>query len=109
MASANPLLEQMQASQKQMLDSFVEAYEKMIPAFTPENSLPRAMSELNLDYFKRMREIMALPIDSENPQAIWSAAMEGMKKSSEVNLEFSNRIMSLYRDFLSKYGMVSAN
>jgi hypothetical protein len=109
MASANPLLEQVQASQKQMLDSFVEAYEKMILAFTPENSLPRAMSELNLDYFKRMREVMALPADSESPQAMWNAAMEGMKKSSEVNLDFSNRVMSLYRDFLAKYGMGSAN
>ena len=105
MATTIPGLEQVQATQKQMLDSFAENYQKMISSFTPDETPARSAAELGLEYFNRVRSIVEPFNNAETPEAFVSAVMDSMKASSELTVEFTNKYMELYKESLGKLSL----
>lgn len=105
MATSNPTIEQMQATQKQMMENMAESYSKMVHSFTPEDTPARTAAELSLEYFNRYREIMEPVTSSETPQSFVESVMDMMKKSSELNMEFSGKYMDMYKEMMSKFGV----
>lgn len=99
-------MEQLQTSQKQMMDTFADGYSKMVHSFTMENTPVRTAAELSLEYFNRYRELME-PVSSqmEDPQKFMDAVMDMMKKSSELNMEFSGKYMDMYKEMMGKMGL----
>ena len=95
----------MQAAQKQMMDTMADSYSKMVHSFTPENTPARTAAELSLEYFNRYREIMEPVSQVETPQAFAETVMDMMKKSSELNMEFSGKYMDMYKEMMGKFGM----
>jgi len=102
MATTYPGVDQFQATQKQMLDTFAENYQKMVSSMTPEETPARTAAELALEYFNRMRSIVEPFGKLETPESFVSAMMDSMKASSELNMEFSNKYMDLYKESMGK-------
>lgn len=105
MATSQSTVEQMSAAQKQMMDSLADNYSKMVHSMTPENTPARSAAELALEYFNRSREILEPMSSVETPQSFVEVMMDAMKKSSELNLEFSTKYMDMYKETMSKWGM----
>ena len=107
MANSNPTMEQMQAAQKQMMDTFMENYHKMVESFMPEDNPARTAGEMSMEYFNRMREIMEPMMTTmpESPQELMDHMMSFMKKSSDLNMEFGNKYMHIYQDMMGQWPM----
>jgi hypothetical protein len=106
MATTFPAVEQAQASQKQILDAFVSNYQKLID-LTPAQTPVRSAAELALEYFNRTRSILESVSQTgvEDPQALVEKSLDSLKLSSDLNLEFTNKYMELYRDFAKQYAV----
>ncbi len=100
MATTFPTVEQAQATQKQILDTFVSNYQKLIE-LTPAKTPVRGAAELALAYFNRTRGILesVTEADVADPKAMVEKSLDSLKLSSDLNVEFSNKYMALYRDF----------
>ena len=98
----------MQAAQKQMMDSFMDSYHKMVESFMPEDTPARTAGEMSMEYFTRMREIMEPMMTTmpESPQTLMDHMMEFMKKSSDLNMEFSNKYMHMYQEMMTQWPMM---
>lgn len=107
MATSNPTMEQMQAAQKQMMDTFMDNYNKMVESFMPEDTPARTAGEMSMEYFTRMREIMEPMMTTmpESPQELMDHTMEFMKKSSDLNMEFGNKYMHMYQEMMTQWPM----
>lgn len=108
MATISTPFDQLQATQKQLLDSLMENYQKMVQTLTPEHSPARTFYTLGMEYMGKMRELTG-SVNLENPQGFMDSAVDMMKKSSELNMEYSTKYMNLYKEFFQKYSLVSVN
>lgn len=109
MATTQKPLEAFTATQNQMLDTLMENYDKMVTTFAPESSPFRPSYDLSKEYFTKMREVFNAMNTVETPQGWTEAMMDVMQKSSQVNLEYSNKFMDLYKDYFNRFMPFSHN
>jgi hypothetical protein len=108
MTTKNFTVEQLTSAQKQMLDGLADNCSQMVSSLTPENTPAREVAELALEYFNRYRSIMEPVTQIDNPQALAEAAVESLKQSSKLNLEFSHQYLDVYKRAFGQHGF-SAN
>ncbi|RMG72420.1 MAG: hypothetical protein D6722_05430 [Bacteroidetes bacterium] len=103
MATTQKPLEAFAAAQNQMIDMVMENYDKFVDTFaTDENGL-RAGYALSKEYFTKMRELLNSMTTVDTPQAWTEAMMDVMQKSSDLNMEYSNKFMEMYKDFFNRF------
>lgn len=109
MANTPSTFEQIQSAQKQMMDSFMDSYQKMVESFMPGETPARNAGEMTMQYFSRMREIMEPMMTTmpENPQALMDHTMAFMKKATDLNMEFSTKYMDMYKGMMDQWPMMT--
>ncbi|GAB4425289.1 MAG: hypothetical protein OHK0039_42950 [Bacteroidia bacterium] len=86
-----------------------ENYHNIVNAFTPENSPVRSFYTFGIEYFNKVREVYAGLTNVETPEAWMENMFTSLKKTTELNLEYSNKYMELYREYLKTVVPVNVN
>lgn len=99
----------MTASQQQMMDQFAENYTKMVDSFTPENSSVREAYHLMLEQMKAYNEAMLPIAEANSPQAFMEKSMDMMRKTTELNMSYTQKYVELYQKMMGEFTWPSAN
>ena len=95
-------------SQKQLLDSWTDSSQKMQEAFWGQDALQNPGTDLVREWQQKQQAVMEGIASAKDPQEALQHAPENFRKWMEVQTDFANRWMDLYKQHAAKYDLNDA-